>query len=358
MYTRYFGLKEKPFTIAPNPNYLFMSEQHQEALAHLLYGLNSEGCIILLTGDIGTGKTTICRSLLQRLPQDTEVAVVFNPKQTITELLGSICEELGIKNIKEGSSAKALVDALNEHLLNSHARGKNTALIIDEAQNLDVEILEQLRLLTNLETDTRKLLQIVLIGQPELRTILQAPELEQINQRITTRYHLGPLCRADIDAYVEHRLAKAGIPPILKLFDQKALNYLAKTSRGIPRIINTLCDRALLGAYATNNVTVSHSIIKNARKEITQGFSSVSRPPERTGKIAALVLSALALLGGSVLLFLQFSPYSMSDLPALNRIRQEQPQQLSALTNGADNGPLAASDASRSQQPTLSEAKE
>ncbi|GAB6193562.1 ExeA family protein [Desulfocastanea catecholica] len=288
MYTRYFGLTEKPFAIAPNPRYLFMSELHREALAHLMYGLSSEGCIILLTGDVGTGKTTVCRCLIDQLPEKTDIALILNPKLTISDLLKTICDELKIPISATTPSIKEYIDQLNAYLLRAHAEGRNTALIVDEAQNLDIEILEQLRLLTNLETNTNKLLQIILIGQPELRNILSDPKLSQINQRITTRYHLKPLQAADVGTYIEHRITIAGGNSRNVLFSKKAIEYAAKVSKGIPRVINTLCDHALLGAYANNSDHVSLAIIKKAAGELAVTNDGKRYPA--TGLIVTLAL--------------------------------------------------------------------
>lgn len=210
MYSQYFGFSELPFTIAPNPRYLYLSEQHREALASLLYGINSNGGFVLLTGDVGTGKTTVCRCLLEQLPEHAEVAFILNPKYSITELLEAICDELKISYQHSGHRIKGYIDALNAHLLESHARGINTVLIIDEAQNLSFDVLEQIRLLTNLETSSQKLLQIILIGQPERLATLARPELRQLNQRITARYHLKALSLEELSAYVAHRLAVGG----------------------------------------------------------------------------------------------------------------------------------------------------
>ncbi len=293
MYTRYFGLTEKPFAIAPNPRYLFMSELHREALAHLLYGISSEGCIILLTGDVGTGKTTVCRCLINQLPEATDIAMVLNPKLTITDLFKTICEELKIPITATDPSVKTYIDQLNAYLLDAHSKGRNTALIVDEAQNLDIEILEQLRLLTNLETNTNKLLQIVLIGQPELQHILCDPKLSQINQRITTRYHLGPLQPADITTYIQHRISVAGGNSRNILFSKKAIQHVAKISKGIPRVINILCDHALLGAYANNSDHVSLKIMKRATRELTAITDPRRYPTKRI--ITALFLLLLAI---------------------------------------------------------------
>jgi len=290
MYTRYFGLTEKPFAIAPNPRYLFMSELHREALAHLLYGISSDGCIILLTGDVGTGKTTVCRCLIEQLPATTDFAMILNPKLSTADLFKTICEELKIGVEEAAPSVKTYIDRLNAYLLDAHSRGRNTTLIVDEAQNLDIEILEQLRLLTNLETNTNKLLQIVLIGQPELRDILSDPKLSQINQRITTRYHLKPLQSTDVSNYIQHRIAIAGGNSRNVFFSKQAIQYVIKISQGIPRIINLLCDHALLGAYANNSDHVSLTIMKKAAVELAAINSHKRYPSNRVVIPLALVL--------------------------------------------------------------------
>lgn len=294
MYKRYFGLKEKPFRIAPTTRYLYLSDPHREALVHLLYGINGEGCIILLTGEVGAGKTMICRSLIERLPKTTDIALILNPNLTITELLQTICEELHIAVDGDAPSAKTYIDRLNRHLLEAHAKGRNTALIIDEAQDLDMEILEQLRLLTNLETDTQKLLQIVLIGQPELLKTLGDPKYAQINQRITTRYHLKPLRPKDVTPYILHRIAMAGGEGYCRIFSRQALRYVIKTTQGVPRRINLLCDRALLGAYAENKDRVDLKIVQNAAREISGGPDRHRWMPGKT----ALAMAVLLLVAG------------------------------------------------------------
>jgi len=272
MYTDYFGLKREPFSIAPDPRYLFMSDRHREALAHLLYGVNGGGGFVLLTGEVGAGKTTVCRAFLEQVPEKCHVAYIFNPKLTAIELLQTACEEFGIALPSpppngEGLGLKTYIDALNRHLLDTHARGENCVLIIDEAQNLSPEVLEQLRLLTNLETSERKLLQIILIGQPELRDMLMRPDMEQMAQRVIARYHLDALTLPETAQYVAHRLAVSGwnAGP---LFDSKALKRIHELTRGIPRRINVLCDRALLGAYATGQRTVGTPIADKAAAEI------------------------------------------------------------------------------------------
>jgi general secretion pathway protein A len=245
-----------------------MSELHREALAHLLYGVHNDGCLILLTGDVGTGKTTVCRCLLAQLGEKTDVAIILNPKLTIIELLKTICKELNISVSKEPSSTRPYIDNLNRHLLDAHAGGRSTVLIVDEAQNLDVEILEQLRLLTNLETDTHKLLQIVLLGQPELRDMLSSPQLTQVNQRVTSRYHLQPLQPEDVKKYIRHRIYIAG-GSATSLFSPQAIKHITRISKGIPRTINLLCDRALLGAYAEHKDHVDLKTAKQASREVT-----------------------------------------------------------------------------------------
>jgi len=266
MYTAYFGLTENPFSLTPDPRFLFMSQRHREALAHLLYGMGEKGGFVLLTGEVGTGKTTLCRSLLDQVPEGVEVALVLNPKQTAFELVASLCDELKIAYPAGTDSLKVLIDLLNLHLLDIHAKGRRTVLIIDEAQNLSIDVLEQVRLLTNLETATSKLLQILLIGQPELQTKMSRPELRQLGQRITARYHLTPLLPEETVAYVQHRLEVAGCKR--HLFTQGALRLVHRLSGGIPRLINTICDRALLGAYARQREKVDRPLLHKAASEV------------------------------------------------------------------------------------------
>jgi general secretion pathway protein A len=268
MYLTFFGLNQAPFSIAPDPHYLYMSERHREALAHLLYGVEGEGGFVVLTGEIGAGKTTVCRCLLEQIPEHCQVAYIFNPKLTVLEMMQSVCDELGVTYDREATaSVKSFVDPLNAHLLASHALGRHILLIIDEAQNLSSEVLEQLRLLTNLETDSRKLLQIILIGQPELRDILARPELEQLEQRVIARFHLKALSAADTVHYVRHRLGVAGLQRA-QPFTPQALQRIHELSRGIPRRINLLCDRAMLGAYALNQRRIDPNIIDQAALEV------------------------------------------------------------------------------------------
>jgi general secretion pathway protein A len=267
MYTSFFGLIEKPFAITPDPRYLYLSERHAEALAHLLYGINESGGFIQLTGEVGTGKTTVVRTLLSRVPQHADVAVILNPRVTATEFLLTICEELGLGlDEADRGSAKEMVDALNRRLLGAHAEGRRVIVIVDEAQNLSADVLEQVRLLTNLETPTQKLLQIILIGQEELRELLDRTELRQLAQRITGRYHLNPLSKNETQEYVRHRLRVAGAAG--EIFTPGALREVHRLSRGIPRVINVCCDRALLGAYTQEARQVSPSLVRRAAGEV------------------------------------------------------------------------------------------
>ncbi len=303
MYTEYFGIKELPFSIAPDPRYLYLSEHHREALAHLIYGVNSEGGFVLLTGEVGTGKTTVCRCLLEQLPENTNVAFIINPKLTVDELLASICDELGISYPAGNKSIKVFVDNINEYLLNNYAKGHKTVLIIEEAQNLSIELLEQIRLLTNLETTKSKLLQIIMLGQPELRDILSRPELRQISQRITARYHIGPLAKKEIAAYVNHRLTVAGAKD--KLFPDSIFKSLYRYSRGIPRLINVICDRALLGTYVQGKTRVDKSTLKKAANEV---FGDV-KMRENKRKTLKWILTVFLLLISAIVFFINYFLY-------------------------------------------------
>jgi general secretion pathway protein A len=270
MYLKHFGFSEPPFSIAPDPRYLYMSERHREALAHLLYGVGGGGGFVLLTGEIGAGKTTVCRCFLEQVPRRTNVAYIFNPRQTAEELLESICDDFRIARQADPGTARTArghVAALNEFLLRTHAVGQNSVLIIDEAQSLSAEVLEQLRLLTNLETNERKLLQIILIGQPELRDMLARPELEQLAQRVIARYHLDALTPRETAQYIHHRLTVSGLTGALP-FDPASMQRIHALSRGVPRRINLLCDRALLGAYASGKPQVDQAIVDKAAAEV------------------------------------------------------------------------------------------
>jgi general secretion pathway protein A len=306
MYAKFFGLRREPFSLAPDPRYLYMSDRHREALAHLLYGVDAGGGFVLLTGEIGAGKTTVCRCFLEQIPKRCNVAYIYNPKLTVIELLRTICDEFGVPyeaNPSHPPTVKDYVDPLNEFLLKTHAVGQNNVLIIDEAQNLSPDVLEQLRLLTNLETTERKLLQIILIGQPELRTMLARPELEQLAQRVIARFHLDALNESETSRYIRHRLSVAGLSRPLP-FDRDARKRVFQLSRGIPRRINLLCDRAMLGAFASGKPKVDRETVDRAAGEVFEKSSfgtwknlEVARP--RTQR--ALLIGGGALAGALVL---------------------------------------------------------
>ena len=243
-----------------------MSARQREALAHLVYGVGQHGGFVQLTGEVGTGKTSVCRCLLEQLPSHVDLALVLNPRLSPVELLATVCDELRIPYPAGTASSKALVDRLHHHLLEAHARGRRTVLIVDEAQNLAPEVLEEVRLLTNLETAREKLLQVILIGQPELTAILDQPKLRQLAQRITARYHLEPLSRAETRAYIRHRLAVAGRGRAV--FTEAALRALHRRTRGIPRLINAVADRALLGAYTRECPRVDPATVRRAAAEV------------------------------------------------------------------------------------------
>lgn len=298
MYTSFFGLHEKPFSITPDPRYLFMSERHAEALAHLLYGVREAGGFIQLTGEVGTGKTTLLRSLLQQLPENADVALILNPQISRTEFLAAICEELKAPLPELRNSVKALVDALNRFLLENHSRGRKTILIVDEAQNLRLDVLEQVRLLTNLETAKQKLLQIILTGQPELRVLLARNDMRQLAQRITGRYHLEPLSRVEAEAYIDHRVKVAG--GVGRIFAEAARREIYRLGHGIPRMMNVIADRALLGAFAAEASQVTPAIVRQAAAEVYDRPVAVMRPWSWRLGVAAVVLAAIgaATLGG------------------------------------------------------------
>jgi general secretion pathway protein A len=298
MYTTHFGLAESPFSITPDPRFLYMSEQHREGLAHLLYGIRQPGGFVQLTGEVGTGKTTLCRCLLAQLPPEVDVAFILNPRLTVVELLGSVCDELRIAYPPETRSVKILVDLLYRHLLEAHERGRRTVLVIDEAQNLSAEVLEQIRLLTNLETTTKKLLQIILIGQQELAQLLERRKLRQLAQRITARYHLLPLSKPETCAYIRHRVRVAGGSD--SLFTPAAMRRVYRLSGGVPRMINVIADRALLGAYAHERDRVVRATVRRAGQEVF-GMVPGARRGGRLGWALGLGAFGLAVLGMTVL---------------------------------------------------------
>ena len=298
MYTSFFGLNEKPFSITPDPRYLFMSERHGEALAHLVYGVTESGGFMQLTGEVGTGKTTLVRTLLlDRMPSNADVAVVLNPQLSALEFLQTICEELHV-TVPDGErgSIKALIDALNRHLLAAHADGRRTILVVDEAQNLAPDVLEEVRLLTNLETSKQKLLQIILIGQPELRDLLARTDLRQLAQRITGRYHLEPLSREETARYIEHRLKVAGA--LGEIFDAAAKREVFRLSGGVPRLINVICDRALLGAYGAERRRVGSGLVNRAADEVTGSTEKISWT---RWAFTTVSITAVVVLGASYL---------------------------------------------------------
>ena len=267
MYAAYFGLKENPFKLSPEPGYLFLSEQHRDALNYLIYGIKEKKGFVLISGDIGTGKTTLCRKLLNLLDESVETALIFNTAMSEVELLASVVKEFGVAVSRETGTKKDYVDALNEFLLQNFTAGKNAVLLIDEAQNLSHGVLEQIRMLSNLETEKEKLLQIILIGQPEIKATLTLPALRQLNERITVRYDLKPLAAGDVAAYIDHRLGVAGGPGKIT-FTKGAYRQVFDFSEGIPRRVNALCDRALLIAYTKNVAKIDRRIIRHAARDI------------------------------------------------------------------------------------------
>ena len=266
MYLNYFGLNDNPFSIAPNPDYLYMSPRHKEALAHLTFGLRESGGFVMLTGEVGTGKTTVSRKLLQQLPDNTQVAMILNPTLSAIELLATVCDELGIEYDGEKASLKYFTDRILAKLAENHQSGINTVLLVDEAQHLLPEVLEQLRLLTNLETNREKLLKVVLIGQPELQQLLKRNELRQLAQRITARYHLLPLTAPEVSSYIAHRLGVANGD--ISIFSRATLKAIHQITGGIPRVINLLCDRSLTLSFTKQHAVVQKPIFLAAAEQI------------------------------------------------------------------------------------------
>lgn len=310
MYLEHFGLLEAPFSIAPDPRYLYMSERHREALAHLLYGLDSDGAFILLSGDVGTGKTTVSRCLLEQVPDNTRLALVLNPRLNAVELLQVICDELGIAYAPTDLNVKTLVDHINHFLLETHARGQKTVVLVEEAQNLDLQVLEQLRLLTNLETSQRKLLQVILLGQPELLDILDRPDLSQLAQRITARFHLSPLDEGEVGEYIGHRLAVAGCRR--PVFASGAVKQIYRYSGGVPRLINVICDRALLGSFVQNRYQVDRETIHQAAREVL-GESRARHLRNRPGRWSMGLVASVVFIVAMAVLTLQWGSVSLFD---------------------------------------------
>jgi len=330
MYNEYFGFKEAPFSIAPDPRYLYMTAQHRDALAHLVYGLNSEGGCILLTGEVGTGKTTICRCLLEQIPDQANVALVLNPKVSEIELLETICDELKIDYPDSNNSVKTYTDRIYGFLIESNRKNEKTVLIIDEAQNLDSKVLEQLRLLTNLETNQRKLLQIIILGQPELLDILATSEMRQLAQRITARFHLQPLTKYEVKAYVSHRLAVAG--QNIQLFPEKSIKLLYKLSNGVPRLINVICDRALLGAYVENQYAVNPVIIKKAAKEVFGELKNVEKQQRYKQWLYPLAaISGFTFIVLTIVLYYSYAEKTNTAPPEISALTEENDEQAALI---------------------------
>jgi general secretion pathway protein A len=300
MYLAHFGLREAPFSLTPDPRFLYLGERHREGLAHLRYGLEDGGGFVQLTGEIGTGKTTLCRALLAELPGHLDVAFLLNPRVSEVDLLATLCDELRIPYSESDARQKPLVDALYRHLLEAHAGGRTTVLLIDEAQNLSPPVLEQVRLLTNLETTKKKLLQIILIGQPELCEVLARSELRQLAQRITARYHLVPFSRRETFDYIAHRIEVAGGSP--RIFSPKVRAVVYRQSKGVPRLINVFCDRALLGAYVQEQTSVNIATARRAIREV-RGI-----PTPRIGRRVFAAAAGLCVTTAAVSFWLYGNP--------------------------------------------------
>ncbi|MGO1692235.1 MAG: ExeA family protein [Marinobacter sp.] len=339
MYYDFFGFREPPFSIAPDPRYLYLSERHKEALAHLMYGVQGQGGFIVITGEVGTGKTTVSRCFIENAPSHVDIALILNPRLSARELLSAICDELEIIH-PAGATIKQMVDLINQDLLKAHGAGRHKVLMIDEAQNLSADVLEQLRLLTNLETAEKKLLQIVLLGQPELQQILELPKLRQLNQRVTARYHLDAINRNELPAYLSYRLGVAGMRG--DVFSPAAVRKLYRLSNGIPRLINLISDRALLGAYAEGEHEVTSAHIRQAAKEVAGSRNIGAKPAGSRGKpdlpgVLVLAASLLLAIVSTYWLYQQWSgPKAVAEVKAApieqagSIERENEPKQQSA----------------------------
>ncbi len=336
MYTVHFGLKDYPFAITPDPAYLYLSPHHQEALAHLLYGAGKDGGFMQLTGEVGTGKTMLVRTLVEQHARDVDIALCLNPCLTVQELVAMVCDELQVAYPPDGS-LKDLYDALNAHLLETHAQGRRTVLIVDEAQSLSHEVLEQIRLLTNLETHREKLLRVILVGQPELQSLLEAPDLRQLAQRITARFHLMPLNGKETAAYIRHRLQVAGGQP--DLFTRGALRVVYRLSSGVPRLINSICDRALLGTYSRGAQQVTRTLVSQAGREVLRGPTARKTGFKLRLALDLLVLASLAAVAAN--LYLPALPGSLKALTPSASIEQA-PEAPDRQANAAAPSPAAS----------------
>jgi len=323
MYTAFFALSEVPFSIAPNPRFLYMSDRHREALSHLTYGLGDTGGFVLLTGEVGTGKTTLSRCLMEQLPENIQSAFILNPTLSSQELLATICDELKVKYRKSGATLKTLTDKIQDKLLANHENDINTLLIIDEAQHLQPEVLEQLRLLTNLETNTKKLLQVILIGQPELQQLLKRRDLRQLAQRITARYHLLPLNRNEVASYIKHRLSVTDCHR--SIFNNSAVKMIHKLSQGIPRLINLLCDRSLMNAYNSNDAVVNRKcVIKASVEALGEEYQSEFWWQKKSIKLSLLFTSLAIFLFVGIWWGTNYDLLQEStSLPLQNRVTEE-----------------------------------
>jgi general secretion pathway protein A len=340
MYTEYLGIKEKPFSITPDPRFLYMSRGHQEALAHLMYGILESGGFVVLTGEVGTGKTSLCRCLLEQLPDNVEIALILNPVLSKLELVATICDEFGVAHPPENQSLKVLIDLLNTYLLDAFARGKHCVLMIDEAQNLSLEVLEQLRLLTNLETDKKKLLQIILVGQPELNALLQRHDMRQLNQRITARYHLTPLGEEEMRAYIRHRLSVVGLKRLI--FSADSLSSIYKQSGGVPRLINIICDRCLLAAYAAERGDVDSAMAQSAAREV---LIQPAVPKRRTGSPWSWAAAFALVAAVTVLAFFSQSSFSRPgdlDMPMASKAAEQKGPAVQAAPTAELSGQATA----------------
>jgi general secretion pathway protein A len=345
MYTEFYGLREKPFSLSPDPRFLFLSDSHREALAHLLYGIEQGEGFIAITGEVGTGKTTLCRTLLQRIEPGSEVAFLFNPQLSGLELLQAINGEFGLET--EGKSRRELMDQLNRFLLTKRQEGRRVLLLVDEAQNLDREALEQVRLLSNLETDTTKLIQIILIAQPELDAMLDLPDLRQLRQRINVRWRLRPLSASETRDYVRHRLRVAAGGP-RDVFTDLALRELHRRSGGVPRVINRLCDRALLAGYAAGAKEIGLGTVAEVRRELEshdgapaprEGSSFGERLHEHRLEIGAAAGAFLAVLVGAGLVWWNASRAPATPGPALALPALEPPVSAAPATPPVEAAP-------------------